>query len=145
MTATKTVTTYRITATYERDGHTIDCTSAEVLGDRLSERWMSRDEAERVAEDMQDDIADYDLDPTTEYHVDEVEMVIADVEREDTDDGIVVTAMVDGRLVTLYPTERHAAAGVDGLIITEPEALHAFYFGHAFDRSMADEILALVR
>lgn len=46
-------------------------------------------------------------------------------------DTTTAEQFLDGRLVTLYPGENHTAAGVDGLIITEPEWLHAFRFGHA--------------
>lgn len=49
------------------EGH--DSSTPEVLGDAYGVVYASRDDAEAVCEDLQDTIADYDLDPTTVYSV----------------------------------------------------------------------------
>lgn len=65
------MTTYRITATFERDGQIQSANQAEVLGDAYGRTYDSREEAERVAADMQDEVEDYGLDATTTYSVEE--------------------------------------------------------------------------
>lgn len=62
-------THYRITASFTRDGVIQDCSQAEVLGDELHRLWDDEDDALSRAEEMQGELADYDLDPTTTYSV----------------------------------------------------------------------------
>ena len=63
--------TYRITATFERDGQIQSANQAEVLGDAWGRTYDTREEAERVAADMQDEVEDYGLDPSPTYSVEE--------------------------------------------------------------------------
>lgn len=65
------MTTYRITATFERDGQILSANQAEVLGDAYLRTYASREEAEQVAADMQDEVEGYGLDATTTYSVEE--------------------------------------------------------------------------
>lgn len=68
---TQTMTTYRITATFERDGQILNANQAEVLGDAYGRTYASREDAEAEAERMQGEVEDYGLDATTTYHVEE--------------------------------------------------------------------------
>jgi len=131
MTNQSTITLYRITATLYRDGEAFAMDQAEVLGNACGKVYASREEAESLAEDMQDDLADYGLDPATEYAVEEVDATISDVStdldaRADVDDDSVsytVTADVriggvdiaPGRVLSWSARPRHTTAGVDGL------------------------------
>ena len=49
---------WHVEASFERDGQTIDCSTAEVLGDAFSQYYASRQVAIDAAEDAQMDIED---------------------------------------------------------------------------------------
>lgn len=65
------MTTYTITATQQQGGQTISANQAEVLGDAYGRTYATREEAERVARDMQSEVAAYGLDASTTYDVEE--------------------------------------------------------------------------
>lgn len=69
---TTETTMYRVTASYERDGLLLDASQAEVLGDAYGRTYATEAEAEAVAQELADTIADYGLDPTTTYSVEPV-------------------------------------------------------------------------
>ena len=64
---------WRIVASMERDGQVLDATDMATLGDDLVARWASREEAEARAAELQAEIGDCDLDPSTSYSVVEAE------------------------------------------------------------------------
>lgn len=66
-------TTYRITATWIHCGARLDCTDSASLGDELWSRFSTKEEAQAVADRLQSELAQYDLDPTTRYAVEEAE------------------------------------------------------------------------
>lgn len=61
---------WTISASFERDGQIIGCNQAEVLGEAYGKEYASREEAEAVAAEMQSEVGEYDLDPSTTYSVD---------------------------------------------------------------------------
>ncbi len=64
-----TMAKYRIQASFERDEQILDCSQAEVLGDAYGRTYATEAEAQDVADDLQDAVGEFDLDPTTHYHV----------------------------------------------------------------------------
>lgn len=114
-----TIKLYRISASYTRDGQVLDCSQAEILGDAYGVTYATREEAESIAEDMQEEVEDYNLDPSTTYSVDEVTVSISAVDAAADDDDITVSAdvRVDGctRKTVWSARPRHTAAGVDGI------------------------------
>lgn len=67
------MTTYRITASAVHHGTRIDTSTAEYLGEAFQVEFQTAAEAERVAEELRGSVAEYGLDPTTEYDVEEVQ------------------------------------------------------------------------
>jgi hypothetical protein len=63
---------YRIRASRDLGDTIEDCSTPEVLGDAQFARYNSMRLAEEHAEEMQGEIADYELDPRTRYYVEEV-------------------------------------------------------------------------
>ena len=116
---TKTIRVYYVTASYEADGRTVDCSRAEVLGYALGRYYATREEAQDVAIDLQGEVEDTDLDPTTTYEVCEDTIQVRDVQ-VDSESGEVVCdlrgpSMAAPWLVTSWSVEpRHTTAGVDG-------------------------------
>lgn len=64
---------YRITATYQRDGQTLDSNQAEVLGEAYGRTYPTEAEALEVARRMQREVGEYGLHPTTRYYVEAAE------------------------------------------------------------------------
>jgi hypothetical protein len=60
---------YAIKASHEQDGNILDCSTAEVLGEAFAAKYETAEEAQAVAEDLQTDVEDVGLDPTTTYSV----------------------------------------------------------------------------
>jgi hypothetical protein len=77
------MTKYTIRATYKRDGQVLECSQAEVLGDAYGRTYWMREEAEREAEQLQDELHEYpDLDQSTTYSVHEEEIDLESIARE---------------------------------------------------------------
>lgn len=64
---------YRITATSQRNGQTVDETQPEVLGDAYGRRYATEAEAMEVARRMQREVASVGLHPSTRYYVEAAE------------------------------------------------------------------------
>lgn len=60
---------YVISASMSRDGQDLALDQAEVLGEAYGHRYTDLDEAIEMADALQSEVADYDLDPSTVYHV----------------------------------------------------------------------------
>ncbi len=60
---------YKITATFNKDGQTTDCSTPEVLGGAYNKEYTSKIEVRRAAEVLQATVSEYNLDPSTLYHV----------------------------------------------------------------------------
>lgn len=118
-----TTTLYRITASYTRDGQALDATQAEVLGDAHGRLYADLDEATAVAAEMTEEVSEYDLDPSTTYDVQAVDVEISDVEAYRDDEGGLVTVLADVTIdhspvplsVTVYGKDCHTTAGIHGL------------------------------
>jgi len=81
MTTTQQTKTYRITASFTRDGQTQASDTAETLGEAYQRTYADRDDAESACEDLQASVAEYGLRPSTAYSVveDSHEIEIGDV------------------------------------------------------------------
>jgi len=113
-------TLYSITASFDRDGQTQDCSQAEVLGEAYGVTYLTREAADSALEDLRVyGIDDGDLDPTTRYSLVERTLTISDVTSAPEDGAITVSARVeyqDFSGVTYWTAKpRHTAAGIDGL------------------------------
>ena len=73
MTTINTSTLYRITATTEGS---VSANQAEVLGEAYGRLYTDRAAAESDAEDMQDEIAEYGLDASTVYAVEDLDVTV---------------------------------------------------------------------
>lgn len=143
-----TITLYRVTASYEHDGQLLDASSsAEVLGDAYGRHYATEAEAEAVAEDMQSDLASYDLDPSTTYSVVEAPVSIRVTEQESGEDGTVtVSALVNG-----YETAWFAHTDASGQLEPCGDSLEQWADADILDRLYGDaaanaigrEVLAL--
>jgi hypothetical protein len=60
---------YHIEASFEMDGHRVDCSTYEVLGGAYGALYDTMDEAKKVCDDLQDDVEFYELLESTEYSV----------------------------------------------------------------------------
>lgn len=61
---------HKINAQYtDKGGTTLDCTTHEVMGEFMDREFAKEIDAILAADDLQESIADFDLDPTTEYYV----------------------------------------------------------------------------
>lgn len=66
--------TYRVTASIQRDGHTVVCDDYCVLGDAYGVTYTTRAAAEQAAQDLRDSLDEFpDLDPSTEFEAVEAE------------------------------------------------------------------------
>lgn len=118
-----TMTLYRLTASFERDGLSIDADDDGTLGDDRYRYFTSEASASARADEMQGEIGDYDLDPSTTYGYYAVAVEISDVEAErDTEcPGLIEISAwvrVDGEpriAVTVYGQDRHTKDGIDGV------------------------------
>ena len=63
---------YAIKASYEQFDNILDCSTAEVLGEAFAAKYETAEEAWVVAEELQAEVEDVGLDPTTTYSVYEV-------------------------------------------------------------------------
>ena len=63
---------YRIRATYLDHGRVVACNTEEVLGNEIRYYHASHASAAAVARDLQVEIGEYCLDPTTRYYVEEI-------------------------------------------------------------------------
>jgi hypothetical protein len=117
-----TITVYEVRATFEKDGQYQDCSQAEVIGDAFGEYYFSESEAEEVAGDLQCDLENTDLDPSTEYSVHEksmsVEVTITDVDPDVPGDAFSHYVCLDVQMGNA--TDIHTA----GCMIGAPESLH---------------------
>lgn len=67
-------TTYRITATYTPDSdQLVGCSTPEVLGESYGATYDTQGEAQAAADALQESVGEYELHPSTTYHVEEVE------------------------------------------------------------------------
>ncbi len=60
---------YHLEASLRRDGQVLDCSQAEVLGDACGATYLTEADAISAAADVQSDIADSELDPSTTVQV----------------------------------------------------------------------------
>jgi hypothetical protein len=116
---TTTITLYRIRASATRDGQTIDCSQAEVLGETYGVTYTARDAADAALEDLDESIAEYQLDPSTTYSISEIPVLIGEISTEYEDGAITVSARVEmpgyAGPTCWSAKPRNTAAGVDGL------------------------------
>ena len=158
MTNNTTITLYRITASYERDGHTIDSTDDGTLGDDLWARFETEEDAQARADEMESEIGEYDLDPSTSYGVEPVTITISGVEAERLDDGTVeVSATVQTEAPTrtivavVYGVDAITGRGIHGLAPagtdlrewTDADIIHAL--GERIGARVCKEILGMAR
>lgn len=67
------MTTYQIAAYIPNGSIKADTTTPEYLGDAYGVHYSTREEAEDVAEELQDDLTEYGLHPATVYEVEDIE------------------------------------------------------------------------
>ena len=58
---------WRVGAYIPRDGQYLGCDQAEVLGPEYGVAYLEKTDAQQAAEQCQDDLSDYDLDPDIVY------------------------------------------------------------------------------
>jgi hypothetical protein len=126
MTTSTTISTYRITASFTRDGQTQASDTAETLGEAYQRTYADRDDAESACEDLQASVAEYGLRPSTAYSVveDSHEIEIGDVVEEYTtedDDGDTVYPELDAYVQVRVKIDGARETVACGLGIRESE------------------------
>lgn len=115
-----TITVYRISASFERDGQVQDCSQAEVLGDAYGKTYFDRADAEEAQEECEEFLSETDLDPSTEYFVEEValplKIEISDVNPDGPPSTYEIYLCLD---VTIDGKEYSA-----GCMVGAPESMH---------------------
>jgi len=117
--ATKTIKLYTVGASHVVAGQTVDCSSAEVLGESAGVTYLTRSDVDAAIEELSSSVEDAGLDPSTSYSVTESSITVADVTSEAEDGAITVSAHVEApgySGTTLWSARSsHTAAGIDGL------------------------------
>lgn len=58
---------WKVVATFKCDGQEVSCNTPEVLGDAYGTTYPTQVQAEEAAQELQDSIAEFELDDSTEY------------------------------------------------------------------------------
>jgi hypothetical protein len=75
-----TLTTYTVSASFERDGQCLACNQAEVLGEAFGVTYIDRDEAQEAVDELTESLSDTDLDPSTTFGLDEQTYTIESID-----------------------------------------------------------------
>lgn len=127
MIAPKSVSMYRITASFSRDGRIDEATdTVETLGEAYQRTYTERDDAESACEDLQASVEEYGLHASTTYRVVEeqheilIDGVVEEYTAED-DDGHAVYRDLDAYVQVRVKIDGVAETVACGIGIRESE------------------------